>query len=278
MITIDNSKCKKCKQCIEICHQSCITLSDSKIIIDAATCSTCMQCIAICQSQALGWDNVMPAKFEDEKLPGFENLDELLRQRRTIRNFKQDKVDRMVLKELVGYAMYAPAHARNFRAIIIDDDFLIDRTDKIIFTHIVRLDRFIFRSIIFRGLLIFVPVSLKAEYYKAKLKIENSIKRGKTFKSKPPALILIVGERNTPYSLESAQYALYNINLMAQTKGLGCRNLVGNQNFINADKTFRKSIGLQKNEKVFAMMAIGYPAVRFGNKISNRNIRINWNQ
>lgn len=88
---------------------------------------------------------------------------------------------------------------------------------------------------------------------------------------------MIIGNKKTPLSLESAQYALYNIDLYAQTKGIACRNLVGNQMILNGNKQFKKSIGLARNEKIYGTIALGYPAVRFRNKVAGKKIWIQWN-
>jgi hypothetical protein len=115
------------------------------------------------------------------------------------------------------------------------------------------------------------------EYLIAKPKLERSINIGRAYESMPPVIIFIVGDRRTPLSQESAQYAIYNINFYAITKGLGCRILVGNQMFLDKDKTMRKIIKLSKNEKIFATIGMGYPDVEFKNKVTGKKVQIQWN-
>ena len=93
----------------------------------------------------------------------------------------------------------------------------------------------------------------------------------------PPVIIFIVGDRRVPLSMESAQYALYNMDLYARTRGLGCRNLVGNQMFLNRSKVFRKSLKMEKHEKIFATMGLGYSAKKFRNKVIGKQMKIQWN-
>ncbi|MGD0342328.1 MAG: hypothetical protein ABSA76_11560 [Bacteroidales bacterium] len=88
---------------------------------------------------------------------------------------------------------------------------------------------------------------------------------------------MIVGNNKVPLSLESAQYALYNIDLYAQSKGIACRNLVGNQMILNRNVKFRKLIGLDKNEKFFGTITMGYSAIKFRNKVLGKHIKIQWN-
>jgi hypothetical protein len=77
--------------------------------------------------------------------------------------------------------------------------------------------------------------------------------------------------------MESAQYALYNIDLYTKTLGLGCRNLVGDQMFLNRSKSLRKLLKIGKDKKIFATIALGYPEVKFKNKVIGRQMLIQWN-
>lgn len=77
-------------------------------------------------------------------------------------------------------------------------------------------------------------------------------------------------------SLESAQYALYNMALVAQARGLGCRNLVGNLIIFNSDGEIRRLLCLKRSERIFAIAGFGYPAVRFRNKVLGRSMNLQW--
>jgi len=117
----------------------------------------------------------------------------------------------------------------------------------------------------------------ESEFLKARPKIEHAIRRKSGLKSKPAAVILIIGDKRIPLSLESAQYALYNMDLYAQSKGIACRNLVGNQGVINRSREFRKKIGLNNHEKIFGTITLGYPATKFRNKVTGKRLPLQWN-
>jgi hypothetical protein len=124
----------------------------------------------------------------------------------------------------------------------------------------------------------FVSPERRFEYLKAKPKLENVKKRNSGFKTKPSAIIMVIGDKKVPLTLESAQYAIYNIDLYAQTKGIACRNLVGNQMILNGNRKFKKLIGLDKSEKIFGTITMGYPAIKFKNKVFGKHIKIQWNK
>jgi nitroreductase len=252
-------------------------VENGSLRIDYRYCSTCSQCIAICPEQALSWDGIPPVSFDKTNYPGPDQIDELLGERRTIRDFKKDRIDRELLQKIVSYAGYAPTHNFKLRAIVIDDPEIIQKIDSIIFLFVRRLHQFVYKPKVIHWLVrVFAPKT-EFEFLKAKPKLEKSIERGRAFKTIPAALLMIVGEKQIPLSLESAQYALYNIDLYAQTCGLGCRNLVGNQIILNRSKSLRKLLKIRKDEKIFGTITLGYPAVRFKNKVVGKQIPIQWN-
>ena len=79
MIVTDNGKCSGCGSCVNICHEHCMTLVDTKVVVDHAVCSSCTQCIAICPEQALSWDGAAPLAFDPSALPSPRQMDELFR-------------------------------------------------------------------------------------------------------------------------------------------------------------------------------------------------------
>ena len=87
MITLAPEKCKQCGLCADVCHESCITLTENGPEIDQAVCSTCTQCVAACPNRALTWDGASPIAFERSRLPSAGQLDELFKERRSIRRF-----------------------------------------------------------------------------------------------------------------------------------------------------------------------------------------------
>ena len=276
MITIDQSKCNLCGWCVEICHEYCIDIHDNVLKINYDYCSTCTQCIAVCPKEALSWENIQPGRYNREMTPDSQQIDELLKERRTIRDFKEKKIDRNLLEEIVNYAVYAPTHSFDMRAIIIDREEAIQEIDRMIYSSSLKIYKYLYKPRIAYPFIRSIAPGRKHEYLKAKPKLEAARKRGRNFKTIPPAIIMIVADRRVPLSLESAQYALYSINLYAHTKDLGCRNMVGNQMFLNRNRSIRKLIGLKKYERIYGTMAIGYPAIKFRSKVEGKQFKMQW--
>ena len=277
MVVIDKEKCTGCGSCVKICHEHCISLIHKKVAIEYVACSTCTQCIAICSEKALSWDGVLPVDFNQTLMPSVSQLDELFSERRTIRAFRDEPVDRKLLEGIISSGVYAPTHNFNLRCIAIDDPRTIEAFDRAAFLFSKRIYQWVFRPRLIRGVVSLAPRSMREEFNKALPKLETAITRGRGYEFRPPALVCVVGDGRVPLSLESAQYVIYNMSLFAQVKGVGCRNLVGNQTIFNRSTEIRRLLFLKPHEKIFAIAGFGHPAVRFKNKVPGKRMNIQWN-
>jgi len=274
MVTVDKDKCTGCGSCVKICHEHCIALVDDTVSIDYEFCSTCTQCVAICPEQALSWDGVPPVAFDEARLPSPEQLDELFKQRRSIRSYKKDKIDRALLEEIVTYGIYAPTHNYGFRAVVVDDEEIIEALDRILMRFVSMLYNVAFRPKIVGVLARLIGRS--EEYLLNKPKIESSLERGFSFHH-PAAIVFIVGDKRIPLSADSAQYALANITFYAQVRGIASCLWGNGPIFMDRSRAARRHLGLQRHDRIFGALFLGYPKVRFRNRVEGRTMPIQWN-
>jgi nitroreductase/NAD-dependent dihydropyrimidine dehydrogenase PreA subunit len=273
MVIVDAGKCIGCGSCVEICHEGRMRLEAGTVAIEHALCSTCTQCIAICPQEALSWDGVRPVPNDKSRLPTPEQLDELFKQRRTMRFFAADRIDRGLLLEIVGYGIYAPTNNYHLQAIIVDDEDTIALLDRICTDTAAKIYRLIYKPKIVFNLLSKLTSSLKET---DKVKFEHVIARGYTL-HKPPAIVFVVGEKFVAHSEASAQYYLYNMMLYAQAKGLGCCLWGGGKLLLNRSKTVRERLGMQRSEHILGIIVLGYPGVQFANKVEGKTLPVRWN-
>lgn len=278
MIVVDKKKCGGCGLCVRICHEQCIVLAggsgDTVAQINHALCSTCTQCIAVCPQQALSWDRVPPVAYDESRLPSAEQLEELFKQRRTVRSFKRDKIDRALVEEIVGYGIYAPTNNYELRAIVVDDPAIMEALDAIIVGFVSCIYNLFYRSKMVFNLIRAITPAMDP---KDKVKMEGDLERGRTFDTLSAAMVFVVGDRRIGLSEASAQYALYNMILYAQAKGIGSRLKGTGPIMLDRSKAARKCLGLQKQEHIVGTLELGYPAVRFRNKVAGKTMSIQWN-
>jgi len=275
MIVVDKEQCVGCGQCVKICHEHCMVLVDNTVTIDYQFCSTCAQCIAVCPQQVLSWDGAVPVPFDGSRLPSPEHLDELFRQRRTIRFFKEEKIDRKLLEEIVVYGICAPTNNYDMRAIVIDDQETLAEFDQVHVQYTVRMHNLLYRPRIVS--MVARIVGLGGAYLQAKPKIEAIVEAGHSYQSPPAAVVFIVGNKRVPLSVESAQYALSNMIYYAQAKGIGSHLWGPGQLFYDRSNAIRERLGLQKRDHILGTVLLGYPAVKFRNKVRGKTLPIQWN-
>jgi len=273
MIVADKDKCTGCGLCVKICHEHCIALVDDTVRINYELCSTCTQCIAICPQQAISWNGVGPVAYDETRLPSPEQLAELFKERRTIRFFKEDKIDRTLLEEIVGYGIYAPTNNYSLRAIVVDDEEIIEALDRILLQFVSRIYKVVFKPKIVFNLIRRITPALDP---KDKVKMESALERGYAF-HRPPAIVFIVGDKRIALSEASTQYALYNMILYAQAKGIGSCLWGAAEILLDRNKAARKRLGLGKHEHILGALGLGYPAVKFVNKVGGKTLSIQWN-
>jgi nitroreductase/NAD-dependent dihydropyrimidine dehydrogenase PreA subunit len=279
MIVVDEKRCRGCGLCARICHEQCIVLQDGSddtaAEINHALCSTCTQCIAICPQQALSWDGVPPVAHDITRLPSAGQLEELFKQRRTIRMFRPDKLNRSLVEEIVGYGIYAPTNNYALRAILVDDPATIDSFDAIIMQAVARLYNLFFRS---EWAFSIARAITPAVDPKLKVKMKRGLERGRSYETRPAAVVFVVGDRRIPLSEASAHYALYTMILYAQARGVGSRIKSAGPMSLDRSSAARKRLGLQRREHILGTLELGWPAVRFTNKVEGKTMSIQWNE
>ena len=98
MFNVDKEKCIACKQCINDCPVSDITLEENKANIKNKSCIKCGHCIAICPTKAVStnhynMDDVIEYNKEDFTVDA-DNLLNFIKFRRSVRSFKNKKVEK----------------------------------------------------------------------------------------------------------------------------------------------------------------------------------------
>jgi nitroreductase/NAD-dependent dihydropyrimidine dehydrogenase PreA subunit len=120
IFTIDQDKCHKDGLCAAVCPRGIIHIETGRSFPSPTEeaeelCIGCGHCSAICPHQALQLQNASsapPDPFDRNKLPTAEQLNQLIRGRRSIRTYKKNAVARETMSEIISLARYAPT-ARN---------------------------------------------------------------------------------------------------------------------------------------------------------------------
>ena len=132
IIGIDVEKCSNCKECIKECPTKNFSMEEKQehIVFDGSRCILCGHCIAVCPEDAIKYDNMKDTTFifegnkDPSELISYEALHNFLRAKRSIRQYKPNKVPKEIIGKVINSMRYAPtgANMHYFKCLIISDD------------------------------------------------------------------------------------------------------------------------------------------------------------
>jgi len=275
MVIVEKDKCTGCGLCVRICHHHCLecVLDESgyTILIDRDLCSTCSQCVAVCPRQALSWNGSSPQVFNRQIRPTANQVEELLKERRTVRHYQDRPIDRSTLEEIAAIGGFAPTNDFYLRSVICDDQELIQELDRITLRKINLYYELAFKNRLIFNFLQSVSPSVNKIM---RMKFQRSVKLGRTFDSLPAAIIFVIGNTRTLLAAESAQFAVYNMMLFAQAKKLGSCYLAAGPAVFSSNSRVRNLLGLQKGEAIYGSLQLGVPAVKFRSKVAGKELPV----
>ncbi|MBA4371865.1 MAG: nitroreductase [Thermodesulfovibrio sp.] len=128
IFTVDKQKCTGCGECAEDCPAHIIEMENGLPGIAAdkeASCYRCQHCFAVCPTGAVSILGLKPE--ESLVLPGNkpapEELEILIRGRRSVRRYLPENLDEALLQRLLEVAWYAPTavNARQVQFTVVND-------------------------------------------------------------------------------------------------------------------------------------------------------------
>lgn len=130
-IRIDSDKCIGCKRCTAICIRNSIDIVDKKAVYNGNDCFRCYQCYSICPENAISLTEFPDFKAEpiaDEHI-AYDDFMKLLRDRRSVRWFTDEKVTEEEFVKLFAVGGYTPTgmNCQDVEFVVVDgrlDDFM----------------------------------------------------------------------------------------------------------------------------------------------------------
>jgi nitroreductase/NAD-dependent dihydropyrimidine dehydrogenase PreA subunit len=235
-ISVDQSKCIDCGACARECARHLPVYRNGQNGGNGLDCAGCLHCFAVCPQGAVVVEGLESNDHGQAPPISPAAMRGLLARRRSYRSFEERPIEPQTLETLIRAAACIPsggnALLRSVFGLLADPQtraFLHDRT------YLTRVSYLMAQ--IARGE---DPI-----FYNA------------------PAVILVHSPRLIPTPREDSVLAAYNVVLTAEALGLGSCFVSLAQNAINASRTCKRMLGLDPKEKVYAVVVVGHPAVRF---------------
>ncbi|QNM06529.1 nitroreductase family protein [Qiania dongpingensis] len=238
-VLIDTSSCIGCGMCAEVCVAHNIALNHKKAETVLDDCLMCGQCSAVCPKKAVsisGYDTGQVDKKDDVRLKP-EDILEVIRFRRSIRKFKQKKIPKEVIEQILeaGRLTHTAKNMQDVSFIVLDQEK--DCIEKMA----VRLFR---------------KVKPFADLFSPMAK-NNKIDDHFFFFKAPIAVVILAKEKT------NGILAAQNMEFVAEALGLGVLYSGYFTAAANTSLKIKKALKVSKGKKAAMTLVLGYPDVKF---------------
>jgi nitroreductase/Pyruvate/2-oxoacid:ferredoxin oxidoreductase delta subunit len=266
LIEINKETCTKCGACVAACGGCLIIPQESgypRIFPGADQfCMRCGHCVGVCPTgsiihKEIPLDQCPPI---DKKLEAsFKQVSQLIKSRRSIREFQDKTVPRELIAQIIDTVRYAPTghNMQEVQWLVIDDQEELRKLTA------VGVDWF--RSMADGN----APWALEMQAILRMHELGINI-----FLRDAPAVVVAFAEKNNPIAAIDCVIALSYFDLTAKAAGLGC---CWNGYFNISAQSFTpmvKAIALPVGFAPYGALMVGYPKYKYLRIPSRRPVRI----
>ncbi|MFH1538895.1 MAG: nitroreductase family protein, partial [bacterium] len=248
-------------------------------------CIGCYHCVAVCPSDAVTCDEFPLKAFRKipkDKAPSAAAVNDLLVQRRSIREFKNKEVPKKVLDELVEIVSHAPtgSNSRGVGLSIITDQKLINKMDARILKTFDKLT-----SLVDNPVASSLVASLggkknadRVKRWKGDLERYKKAKGAARLHAFRGAPVLVVAHSGSDSSTgrDDCVIALAHLNIAAEARGMGCTWIGYLVAAAKLDPHLKRVFGVPKNRALNAAMILGWPKYKYKRVIPRKAAPIKW--
>ncbi len=255
LVEFNKETCTKCGACIAACG-GCILIPQAggyPGLFPGADqfCTRCGHCVTICPSGGIIHKEISIERcplIEKKQEVSFEQASQLIKSRRSIREFQDKPVPRVLIERIIDAARYAPT-AHNMQDV---QWLVIDNKDDLHKLTAIGIDWFRSMS---EG-----NTPLNAEMQEVLKMFELGVN---IFLRDAPAVVVTFAEKENLMAATNCVIALSYFDLLAKSAGLGC--CWNGYFFISAGafKPMIQAIGLPKSLTPYAALMIGYPKFKY---------------
>ena len=267
-LEVNATTCISCGKCAEECLLSLISMDNSIPYISPekeSACMDCQHCMAVCPKGALSINGKKPEDSISIKnfTPNAENIEMLVKSRRSCRSYKQKDVSPELLEKLLNTSAYAPT-ALNAMGVSFT---VIDKLEEMIKFRAITKD--ILQKKIEDKTLPEIPQFL-LDYIKIWMNGNEDI----IFRTAPHILITSAPSDSANPQMDSS-IAMAYFDLIATANGLGTVWIGLLKSFIERiAPELKEKLGIPENHTIGFVMGFGYPAVKYHRTTQRKPSRI----
>jgi nitroreductase/NAD-dependent dihydropyrimidine dehydrogenase PreA subunit len=273
-IKINHEICTSCGLCIRVCGSKRIANGEDgkPVKLIEAGCSDCGHCIAVCPVDAILNTRVDMKEYTEMIDPAItaEQFTHLVRNRRSIRNFRNEPLKQEDIDKILGVVKYIPtgSNKQSLKYKFITDPEVLQ---KIKTEMASKMRRVLKLSSSFP-----VRYFVKEERRRSVKRLVDMFDKGNDsfLRGAPCLLIIYTDEKYFRIPQWDAGIASNTIDLTAQTIGVAT---LMNGYFVTLStrfKSIRKLAQIPRKQNILAAMCLGYPSVRYRKTVYRRPLDV----
>lgn len=291
---IDHERCTGCGLCVAVCPKGTISLRDEQAWVTGDESMNCGHCAAVCPEKAVTVTGLEPAlsafgtfNSPTEWLPyGSMHtglLVQLMRSRRSCRNYLVKPVEPAVLDDLVKIGITAPSgsNCQLWSFTILPNRHAVLQLGERIGRFFKRMNRLAEKAWLRHLLSLVGQHSLSSYHANHYQSVRTAILQWETegvdhLFHGAPAAIIVSSRNDASCPAEDALLATQNILLAAHSMGLGTCLIGYAIEVMRRDRRLNRYVGLPDNETAYAVIALGYPAETYTTVTGRRRARVRY--
>ncbi len=289
-VVIDDELCNGCELCISVCPDRTVTMEGDKAEVSGEKCMECGHCQAVCPMGAItvvAIDNELGLKhvkeIQDVIQPGDSDcaqLVQLMRSRRSCRNYHSTPVEFTLLEDLVKIGTTAPSgtNSQSWNFTLLPSRKEVDCLGGLVAGFFKDLNKKAANPVYRIISDIFMGGVLSRYYQRYYDTVEKSLReyaedgKDRLFHG-APAAILVTASKSASCPSEDALLASQNILLAAHTMGLGSCLIGFAVEAMRRRTHIKKVMVIPPEEEIYAVIALGYPDEKYSRVAGRKKVR-----
>ncbi|MBI5843207.1 MAG: nitroreductase family protein [Deltaproteobacteria bacterium] len=284
VVLIDRKECSDCGLCAGVCKGGVLTINEKRVLVAADTalggCFGCGQCMAVCPNRCIevtGRD-LSPGDMihlpEKEDRASWEELQNLMLSRRSVRDFADKEIPDEILNKVLDAAAAAPmgipptdlevlciSGRQNVRTFAFDLIEMMDKSKWMLYPLTIAPMRFLMGKETSEVMSKFILPVIKV--------LKEKMRAGEDwlFYGAPTVLFF----HTSPYAdpQDPAIAATFSM-LAAQSLGLGTCMIGTVGPFLKYSNELKKKYGISKRNQMGVALIMGYPRIKYHRAIKRR--------